>query len=57
MVSFLTKNPNLGKFLRGLDGKILIYIMAIWNILRKSGKFYDHLVHFVLNWYIFPVLV
>jgi hypothetical protein len=31
--------------------------MAIWNILRRFGKFYDHLVHFVLIWYIFPVLV
>jgi hypothetical protein len=31
--------------------------MAIWNILRPFGKFYDHLVHFVFIWYIFPVLV
>jgi hypothetical protein len=28
-----------------------------WNILLTFGKFYDHLVHFVLIWYIFPVLV
>jgi hypothetical protein len=31
--------------------------MAIWNILRTFGIFYDHLVHFVLIWYIFPTLV
>jgi hypothetical protein len=28
--------------------------MIIWNILRTFGIFYDHLVHFVFNWYIFP---
>jgi hypothetical protein len=28
--------------------------MAILNILRTFGKFYDNLVHFVLIWYIFP---
>jgi hypothetical protein len=42
----------------------LIYLMTIWNILRTFwdilwpfGIFYDHLVHFVFIWYIFPVLV
>jgi hypothetical protein len=30
--------------------------MAICNILRRFGIFYDHLVHFVFIWYIFPVL-
>jgi hypothetical protein len=57
MVSFQTKNPNLGKFWRALDGKMLIYFRVIWNILRIFGIFYDHLVHFVFIWYIFPVLV
>jgi hypothetical protein len=28
--------------------------MAIWNILQTFGICYDHLVHFVLIWYIFP---
>jgi hypothetical protein len=32
---------------------MLIYIMAIANILRTFGIFYEHLVHFVLFWYIF----
>jgi hypothetical protein len=31
--------------------------MAIWNILRTFGIFYDHLLHFVFIWYIFSVLV
>jgi hypothetical protein len=56
MVYFQTKNPNLGKFLRALDWKMLIYFMAIWNIFRTFGifyVFYDHLVHFTFIWYIF----
>jgi hypothetical protein len=36
---------------------MLKYLMAIWNILQTFGNFYVHLVHFVLIWYIFPVLV
>jgi hypothetical protein len=51
MVCFQTKNPNLGKFWRALDWKLLIYFMAIWNILWRFGIFYDHFVHF------FPALV
>jgi hypothetical protein len=31
--------------------------MAIWNILQTFGIFYDHLVHFMFIWDIFPVLV
>jgi hypothetical protein len=57
MVSFQTKNPNLGKVWRALDGKMLIYFMALWNILQTFGIFSDHLVHFMLIWYIFPVLI
>jgi hypothetical protein len=53
MVSFKTKNLNLGKFWRILDWKMLIYFMAIWNILHTFGIFYDHLVHFVFIWYTF----
>jgi hypothetical protein len=53
MVSFQTKNPNLGKLWRDLDWKMFIYFMAIWNILQTLGIFYDNLVHFVLIWYIF----
>jgi hypothetical protein len=58
MVSFQKpKNINLGKFGGVLDLKVLIYVMAIWNILQTFGIFYDHLVHFVFIWYIFPVWV
>jgi hypothetical protein len=53
MVYFQTKNPNLGKFLRALYWKMLIYFKAIWNILQTFGIFYDHLVHFMYIWYIF----
>jgi hypothetical protein len=56
MVSFQTKNPNLDKFWRALDWKILIYFMDIWNILQTFGIYYDHLVHFVFIWYIFSGL-
>jgi hypothetical protein len=57
MVSYQTQNDNLGKFWRALDWKLLIYFVPIWNILETFGIFYDHLVHFVFIWYIFPVLV
>jgi hypothetical protein len=50
---FQTKNPNLGKFLRPSNKKTVIYFMAIWNISQIFWIFYDHLVHFVLIWYIF----
>jgi hypothetical protein len=53
MVCFQTKNPNLSKFWKALDWKMLIYFMAIWNILRTYGIFYDHLAQFVFIWYIF----
>jgi formate hydrogenlyase subunit 3/multisubunit Na+/H+ antiporter MnhD subunit len=53
MVYFQTKNPNLGKFGMVLDGKLLLYFMAIGNILRIFGIFYYHLVHFVFILYIF----
>jgi hypothetical protein len=35
--------------------KMLIYFVAIWNILQTFGIFYDHLVHFVFSWYIFGI--
>jgi hypothetical protein len=56
MVSFQTKNPKLGKLWRASEGKMLIYFMAIWNILHTFGIFYDQLVHFGFIWYIFSGL-
>jgi hypothetical protein len=41
MVSFQTKNPNLGKFWMTLDWKMLIDFTAIWNILQTFGIFGD----------------
>jgi hypothetical protein len=53
MAYFQTKYPNLGKFWRALDRKMLIYFIAIWNIFRTFWKFYGHLEQFLLIWYIF----
>jgi hypothetical protein len=47
MVCFQTKNPNLGKNFGASDWKMVIYFMAIGNILWIFGIFYDHSVHFV----------
>jgi hypothetical protein len=57
MVSFQTKNPNLGKSWRALDWKMLIYVYTIRNTSQTFEIFYDHLVHFLFPWYIFTVLV
>jgi hypothetical protein len=53
MADFQTKNPNLGKFWRVLQGKMLVYFMAIlayfmaiWYILWPFGIFYVYLVYF-----------
>jgi hypothetical protein len=59
MVYFQTKNPNVGKFWRVSQWKLLVYFMtiwsilctAIWYILLQSGTAYGNLVS------IFPVLV
>jgi hypothetical protein len=44
MVSFQTKNPNLGKFWRVLRWKMLVYFMDTWSILRSFVIFNGHLV-------------
>jgi hypothetical protein len=54
MVCFQTKNPNLGKFWRILQGKILAYFMTIGSILRPLEVIYGHSVYFVDIWFIFP---
>jgi hypothetical protein len=45
MVYFQTKNPNLGKFWRASDWKMLIYFMAV-------GKFDGHFGYFMTICYI-----
>jgi hypothetical protein len=57
MVCFQTKNPDLGKFWRYLEWKMLVYFMTIWNILSPFGIIVGRLVKFVADWYIFPILV
>jgi hypothetical protein len=44
MAYFQTKNPNLGKFFRVLQWKMLQHFKAIWSILLPFGLFYWHLV-------------
>jgi hypothetical protein len=44
MVYFQAKNPNLGKFWRALEWKMLVYCMNIWNILRPFVIIYGHLI-------------
>jgi hypothetical protein len=53
MVYFQTENPNLGKFWRALDWKMLINFTDNCTTLQTFGIFYDHLVIFVFVWYIF----
>jgi hypothetical protein len=48
MAHYLTKNPNLGKFWRVLEWKIVVHFMGIGNILRQFGIFYGHMV---MLWY------
>jgi hypothetical protein len=45
----ITKNPDLGKFWRALQCKMLIYFMTIRSILLPYGIFVD----FMVIWYIF----
>jgi hypothetical protein len=54
MVCFQTKIPNLGKFWRVLQWKMLVYFVAIRSILRSFCIFSGHLLLFVVIWYIFP---
>jgi hypothetical protein len=57
MVYFLAKIPNFGKFWRALACKNVDYFIDIKNLVWTFGIFYDHLVHFVFIWLIFPILV
>jgi hypothetical protein len=55
MVCFQTKSPNLGKFWRVFQWKMLVYFMAIWSISMPFGLFHGHLVYLMAIWYIFPI--
>jgi hypothetical protein len=54
---FQTKNPNLGKFLKDLQWKMLLYFMTIGSILRQLGIFLAIWSMLLLLATIFPVLV
>jgi hypothetical protein len=41
MFSFQIKNPNLGKFWRALEWKMLVYFMVIWYILWRFGNVWE----------------
>jgi hypothetical protein len=56
MVYFQNKKPNLGKFWRVLQWKVLVYFMDIGSILWSFLTFCGHLVFNGLSpfWYIVP---
>jgi hypothetical protein len=60
MVYFLTKIPNLGRFWRVSQRKMLVYNMAMvyftdnWYIIWSFGVFYGHLEYFMAIWYVAP---
>jgi hypothetical protein len=53
---FQTKSPNLSKFWRALEWKMLVYFTVIWSILRRFGIPilwpYGNCVYFSSLWYI-----
>jgi hypothetical protein len=53
MACFLTKNPNLGKFWRVLQWKILVYFMTFWstNFTAIGNNLWPY---FVVIWCISP---
>jgi hypothetical protein len=57
MAYFRTQDPNLGKFWRVSQEKMLVYFVAVWSILWPFGLFCGHFIYFMVLWYIFHVLV
>jgi hypothetical protein len=57
MAYFQAKNPNLGKFLRVLEWKLLVCSVVIWNILLPCGIFYGNMVNLWSFGIVLPVLV
>jgi hypothetical protein len=47
MICFQTKNPNLGKFWRDLQWKMLVGIL----VGRPFGLVYGHCIYFMAIWY------
>jgi hypothetical protein len=57
MVCFQTKKIPIWVNLEGLRLENVDIFLAILNILRKFGKFYDNLVHFFRFWYHVPTKI
>jgi hypothetical protein len=57
MVYFQTKNPNLGKFWRVLQWKMLVYFMNILSLVRSFDTFNGYLVFLWQVGMFFSVLV
>jgi hypothetical protein len=55
MAYFQTRIPNLGKFWRVLQWKMLVYFMAIWPTVRPFGIFCDRLEYLRAIYYIFTI--
>jgi hypothetical protein len=53
MAYFQSKNPDLSKFWRVLERKILVNYIGL-HILRLFDIYFCNLVHFRVIWYIFP---
>jgi hypothetical protein len=55
MVYFETKSPNLGKFWRALEWKVLVYPIVIWKNLRPFDIVtLSSFGNVVIIWYVFP---
>jgi hypothetical protein len=52
MAYFQTKNPDLSKFWKVLQWKVLLNFPSIWYLLWPFGEFFGHLVCFLVIWYI-----
>jgi hypothetical protein len=57
MVYFQTKIQIWVNFGRSCNGRCWKFFRASLSNLRQASIFYCHFVHFVVIWYIFPVLV
>jgi cellulose synthase/poly-beta-1,6-N-acetylglucosamine synthase-like glycosyltransferase len=52
--SFKIQNSYFGIFCRALEETMLVYFVAIWNLLQPFAMFHGHLVYFVVIRKIFP---
>jgi hypothetical protein len=54
---FKSKIPFWVNFLGACTGRGWFILWPFWYILQPFVIFYDHLVYFLVIWYVFPVLV